>query len=104
MTMKLPLPHYFPFEVLSRRGTGYFSTVCCVALLLCAVITQAAQAQTVTTLTNFAGGNGSDPLFAPLLQGSDGNLYGTTSSGGAHGQGTVFKVTTSGTLKTLYSF
>ena len=28
---------------------------------------------------------------APLLQGSDGTLYGTTQRGGVHGKGTVFK-------------
>jgi uncharacterized repeat protein (TIGR03803 family) len=33
---------------------------------------------------------------------ADGNLYGTTSGRGAHGRGTVFKITTSGTLTTLY--
>jgi hypothetical protein len=49
----------------------------------CAVMMQGTQAQTLTTLTNFAGSNGSDPLFAPLRQGTDGNLYGTTSAGGA---------------------
>ncbi len=80
------------------------SVRCCTALLLCAVITQVTHAQTLTTLVSFTGSNGSDPLFAPLLQGADGNLYGTTSGGGAHGHGTVFKVTTGGTLKTLYSF
>jgi uncharacterized repeat protein (TIGR03803 family) len=31
-------------------------------------------------------------------------LYGTTSSDGTHGGGTVFKITPSGTLTTLYSF
>ena len=36
--------------------------------------------------------------------GSDGNLYGTAYSGGAYNLGTVFKVTMSGTLTTLYSF
>jgi uncharacterized repeat protein (TIGR03803 family) len=39
-----------------------------------------------------------------LIQGTDGNFYGTTSVGGAHGHGTVFKMTPSGTLTTLYSF
>ena len=41
---------------------------------------------------------------AGLLQATDGNFYGTTSSGGAHGNGTVFKITSSGSLTTLYSF
>lgn len=45
-----------------------------------------------------------------LIQGTDGNLYGTTSEGGAYYSsgnnygGTVFKITTKGDLTTLYSF
>lgn len=40
----------------------------------------------------------------PLISDSGGNLYGTTSSGGAHGQGTVFKLSPSGVERVLYSF
>ncbi len=48
--------------------------------------------------------DGSDPVGG-VIQGSDGNFYGTTDGGGANGNyGTVFKVTPSGTLTTLYSF
>jgi len=39
-----------------------------------------------------------------IVQGSDGNLYGTTSLGGANNGGAVFKLTTQGTFSTLYSF
>ena len=39
-----------------------------------------------------------------LVQGTDGNFYGTTTSGGANGWGTVFKITPGGTLTTLYNF
>jgi uncharacterized repeat protein (TIGR03803 family) len=45
-----------------------------------------------------------------IIEGSDGNFYGTTfmggakASGGAQPGGTVFKMTPSGTLTTLYSF
>ena len=35
--------------------------------------------------------------YAPLLQASDGNLYGTTGSGGGKGEGSVFKVSPDGT-------
>jgi uncharacterized repeat protein (TIGR03803 family) len=48
-------------------------------------------------------GEGAIPT-AGLVQGSDGNFYGTTVSGGAHYRGTVFKITSSGTLTTLHSF
>ncbi len=61
-------------------------------------------AQTFNTLLSFNGSDGELPTRAPLVQGLDGNLYGTTYGGGAHGNGTVFKVTPAGTLTTLYSF
>ena len=41
---------------------------------------------------------------AGLVQGSDGNFYGTTSSGGTNNTGTVFKISTNGVLTSLYSF
>ena len=64
---------------------------------------------TLTTLHDFVGTDGADPA-ATLVLGSDGNFYGTTSEGGdsncdsRYGCGTVFKITPSGTLTTLYSF
>lgn len=47
--------------------------------------------------------DGAQP-FAGLVQGSDGNFYGTTSEGGTHGNGAVFNITPSGALTTLYRF
>jgi uncharacterized repeat protein (TIGR03803 family) len=41
---------------------------------------------------------------AAVIQAADGDFYGTTNSGGAYGQGTVFSITPSGKLTTLYSF
>jgi len=57
------------------------------------------------SLFSFKGTNGSHPL-APLVQGSDGNFYGTTSAGGTNGStnGTVFKISTNGTLTLLTNF
>jgi len=46
--------------------------------------------------------DGYDPL-AGLID-VNGTLYGTTNSGGAHGEGTVFSITTDGVEKVLYSF
>ncbi len=51
----------------------------------------------------FTGADGSQPTAA-LLPDGQGNFYGTTNIGGAHGFGTVFKLTAAGTLTTLYSF
>jgi uncharacterized protein (TIGR03437 family) len=42
--------------------------------------------------------------WANLVEGSDGNFYGTTLYGGVNGEGTVFKITPSGSLTTLYNF
>ena len=60
-------------------------------------------AQTLTTLHSFNGGDGRSPEAA-LVQGSDGNFYGTTVLGGAHLKGTVFKIDATGSLTTLHSF
>jgi uncharacterized repeat protein (TIGR03803 family) len=56
-----------------------------------------------TNLCAFNGTNGATPLSG-LIQGADGNLYGTATTGGAHGLGTIFQVTTNGTLTALFSF
>jgi uncharacterized repeat protein (TIGR03803 family) len=50
-----------------------------------------------------SGSDGSNPLAA-LIQGSDGNFYGTTSAGGTFGFGTVFSITPAGVETVLYSF
>jgi uncharacterized repeat protein (TIGR03803 family) len=70
-------------------------------LVLCAG-TIAAQAQTYSTLASFDATNGAFP-YAPPVQGTNGNFYGTTSTGG-HGWGTVFEVTTDGSLTILHNF
>jgi uncharacterized repeat protein (TIGR03803 family) len=47
--------------------------------------------------------DGSVP-YGPLVQAPNGNFYGTTSEGGLYNEGTVFKITPSGVLTTLYTF
>jgi uncharacterized repeat protein (TIGR03803 family) len=75
-------------------------------ILPCIVLSIASHAQTTfSTLANFDGTDGAYPWS--LVQGFDGNLYGTTGKGGANPRdpyGTVFKVTPTGTLTSLYSF
>jgi uncharacterized repeat protein (TIGR03803 family) len=60
-------------------------------------------AQTFTSLLSFLGTNGSLPI-GPLVQGLDGNFYGTTRTGGTNDAGTVFRVTPEGQQTTLHSF
>jgi uncharacterized repeat protein (TIGR03803 family) len=75
----------------------------------CAATAIASPAQTLTTLANFDGSDGNAPR-SNLVQATDGNFYGTTIFGGSGGCdsgancGTVFKITPSGTLTTLYQF
>ncbi len=59
----------------------------------------------LTTLHAFTGSSneGYQP-FAGLVLASDGNFYGTTRSGGAHGGGSVFQCTPAGVTTNLYSF
>ena len=59
--------------------------------------------QTLTTLHSFNGTDGSYPRAA-LVQATNGNLYGTTAASGTSARGTIFKITSSGTLTTLYTF
>jgi uncharacterized repeat protein (TIGR03803 family) len=55
-----------------------------------------------TVLHSFSGPDGANP-GAGLIQGSNGNLYGTTT-GGTLNLGTVFEITPEGFATTLYSF
>jgi uncharacterized repeat protein (TIGR03803 family) len=64
-------------------------------------------AGTLTTLYSFCPqtncSDGASP-YATLVQGNDGDFYGTTGQGGAYGDGTVFKMTPAGVVTTLHSF
>jgi len=59
---------------------------------------------TITTLASFNGTNGAE-LLTGLIRDSSGNLYGTTSEGGASGDGTIFELAQgSGAITALASF
>jgi uncharacterized repeat protein (TIGR03803 family) len=59
----------------------------------------------LTTLASFPDGDGV-PVVAPqkLVQGTDGNFYGTTQGGGSQQKGSVFRMTIDGVVTTLVSF
>ena len=51
---------------------------------------------TETIIHNFTGSDGGAPQLGDLVFDAAGNIYGTTSGGGAQGQGVVFELTHSG--------
>lgn len=78
----------------------------------CGTVFEISPQSKLTTLYNFCSqancSDGSVP-FGGLVQGSDGNFYGTTTFGGnmrcqGGGCGTVFRLTRDGELTTLYNF
>ena len=87
------------------HGPRYVLTL---VLLLCFATALTMQGQTFTSLVNFDEANGSWPARMTLVQGLDGKLYGTTfgdpNSGNKTSSGTVFKITISGALTTIYPF
>lgn len=82
----------------------------CTVFVICSAMASAAFAQTFNTLASFDGVNGSNPFYGSLVQGRNGNYYGTTKLGGmgscyfGNGCGAIFEVTPGGTLEGLYSF
>jgi uncharacterized repeat protein (TIGR03803 family) len=58
---------------------------------------------TLTTVLSFPANTFSYHYPAPMLQASDGNLYGVTPTGGL-GYGTIYKLTLSGQYTLLYTF
>jgi len=75
----------------------------CAALGLSSTLVLSAGALEPETLFNFQTGPGA--VFGSLIQGPDGNFYGTTpgGGGGAAGNGTIFRVTPTGVLTIIVS-
>jgi uncharacterized repeat protein (TIGR03803 family) len=90
---------------------GGTSSNCNLAYNGCGTVFKITPQGTLTTLHSFDNAGGCYPE-AGLVQGTDGNFYGTTSGGGPNGYcgypvpvgGTVFKITPAGILTTLYNF
>ena len=74
-----------------------------IVVAFCAATAIASFAPTLKTIFNFNGTDGDSPE-GPLVQGANGNLYGVTTFGGPEDEGTLFELTPSGGLTTLYNF
>jgi len=80
-----------------------FAKLACI-LFLCSVVTATVStAQTLATISTFSGANGVNP-HSSLVQGADGNFYGTAYNGGFSNDGNIFRVTPGGALVLMHSF
>jgi uncharacterized repeat protein (TIGR03803 family) len=75
-----------------------------VVFAFCVATAIASPAQTFSSLASFDGTDGAAPEYSSPVQGTNGDLYGTTDQGGASDAGTIFRITPAGVLTTLYSF
>ena len=92
-------------------GTTTYGGANCQAFGGCGTVFKITPTGTLTTLYSLCRETNSDGVCtdgsspnAGLVQGTDGNLYGTTFGGGTNGGGTIFKITPNGALTTLYDF
>src|ERR1700722_10829429 len=93
------------FQLQERNGGTALLRAVCILFLLCAAAAITSPAATkFKSLVSFNGTNGRHPNLTAVVQGLDGNLYGTTEIGGTNNAGTVFKITPGGTLATIYNF
>jgi uncharacterized repeat protein (TIGR03803 family) len=94
------------------RRVSRLKAACALFLLCAATALTSAAATKFKSLDSFNLTDGLNPDFMSVVQGLDGNLYGTTVYGGVNkgcnarqvGCGTVFSITPGGKLTTLHSF
>lgn len=88
----------------SQGGANNTGTVFQMTVGVTNIVGTITNLSTVTTLYSFTGGSDGATPFAGLFQGSDSNFYGVTTRGGVNDTGTVFQITSAGTLTTLHGF
>jgi uncharacterized repeat protein (TIGR03803 family) len=91
----------------STRGLSAVAAIRALTIVLMVAIGQAGQTQTLQVLHAFTGGQDGATPYAGVTMDGAGNLYGTASSGGSGGDGTVYQLKHKGSgwvFSPLYSF
>jgi uncharacterized repeat protein (TIGR03803 family) len=70
----------------------------------CGTVFELTPSGKLTILWNFTGGNDGQSPYSGPIEGTDGNFYGTTYQGGTNTVGTIYQLTPSGKLTTIYQF
>ena len=70
----------------------------------CGTVFELTPSGKLTILWNFEGGNDGEFPYSGPIEGRDGNFYGTTYQGGVNTFGTIYQLTPSGKLTTIYQF
>jgi uncharacterized repeat protein (TIGR03803 family) len=108
--------HYFALEgatdgiypssglTADSKGNLYGETSSCITSCQGAVYKFVPGTSQETIVYSFTGGADGGKPYGGVILDSAGNLYGTTSAGGAHNLGTAFEVTQSGRERVLHSF
>lgn len=103
------VPEHRPMEI-SMTELDRCKSVLAVLLVFATIGFASPEKVIFKHLANFEGTNGAVPYLMSLVEGTDGAFYGTTVGGevsticGESGCGTVFRISSSGKLTTLYSF
>ena len=82
---------------------GKTVTSCYGANDTCGTVFKITTAGKITLIYQFDQTHGAGPM-SPVIQGTDGNFYGTTSAGGTSGLGVVYKLTSAGVITVLHNF
>jgi uncharacterized repeat protein (TIGR03803 family) len=70
----------------------------------CGTVFELTPSGKLTILWNFTGGDDGKFPYSGPIEGTDGNFYGTTYQGGTNTVGTIYQLTPSGELTTIYQF
>jgi uncharacterized repeat protein (TIGR03803 family) len=103
------------YGVTTEGGTGGLSCADTTGLSGCGTVFKLTKSGTLTVLHSFCGGGGCGSLATDgaeptgrLVFGTNGDLYGTTQEGGLYdgfyNQGTIFRISTSGSYEILHLF